>query len=98
VREGASPAFFEDRQLGALGAAVGVRTAGLDPPLGGAVELDGAAEVLRSELGAVIGGRLAEAPAGGLELRCDKVRQLAVCRAEGLRSSERKKGPDVGAG
>ena len=38
--EGRAPAFLEDRQLSALDAAVGVRIAGLDPPLASARGFD----------------------------------------------------------
>jgi hypothetical protein len=54
--------------LDAFDAAVAVRASGADEALVGAESVDGGAEVLGAELGAVIGGDLAQLPARGGEL------------------------------
>lgn len=101
--KGGPPALLEDGQFGPFDAAVGVRVSGLDPPLASALGFDGAAELARGELGAVIRRHLAQFPARGLELAGDAVDQLGRPSGPGValrRGNSAQTNPrgDVGGG
>ena len=72
--------------------------AGLDEALAGAELIDGVAEVLGPELGAVVGADLFELPAGRLELSGDAVEQLAGVAGAGVALGGAQLGPGVGGG
>jgi hypothetical protein len=80
-RERRPPALLEDRELGALDAAIGVRAARPDPALASAGGLDRRAELPRAKLRTVVRGHLSKSPADTLELTGDPAVILADSEA-----------------